>query len=98
MDQHDELSRLETMVKRLLQRFNEVQEENKQLTARLLRQEEAVTALNAEVEGLKTEKQQVLQRVSGLLTLLDRWEGEVLAAAPDNQPPATALDLPGVTG
>jgi len=74
MVQDSELGRLEDFVAKLLGRFNALQADKKKVDDLLLQREETITALQEELAGLKNERGEIGNRVSGLLERIEEWE------------------------
>ena len=74
MAEENELQRLEEFVSTLLQKFNDLQEENKELTERILRREATIETLQEDLAGMKDERGDISTRVSNLIGKIEEWE------------------------
>ncbi len=74
MTEENELVRLEGFVASLLEKFNALQAENADLTARLGRREETIETLQYELECMKEERGEISSRVSNLIGQIEDWE------------------------
>ena len=81
---HEELSRLENIVEKLLSQFGTLKEEKQQLEAELDRKEQEIGQLKETAAQLKEEKNVIHGRVSSLITSLEKWE----KAQTEGEPPA----------
>ena len=74
MAQKSEMERLEGFVSTLLEKFNGLQEANRQLTEQLERREATIETLQDELATLKNERGEISGRVSSLLGKIEEWE------------------------
>ena len=76
MAQENELERLEKFVSTLLQKFNDLQQKNKDLTDLLQKRELTIQALEGDLSSMKDERGDISSRVSSLIGQIEEWEGE----------------------
>jgi chromosome segregation ATPase len=89
--EHEELSRLEKIVEKLLSQFLDLKQENKRLEADLKELKLETSDLRESALRLKEEKNMVHQRVISLISSLERWE----AGQQDRlSPPANNTEKP----
>ncbi len=74
MTEENELVRLEKFVSTLLEKFNDLQAENKEITERLLRREATIETLEDDLAVLKNERGDISSRVSSLIGKIEEWE------------------------
>jgi regulator of replication initiation timing len=72
--EHEELSRLEKIVEKLLSQFADLKQENKRLEADLKQLKLETSDLRESALRLKEERNMVHQRVISLISSLERWE------------------------
>lgn len=78
--QEEAMARLEAVVEKLLAGFNSMKQEKAELEAQLRQRHYEVEELQEVVTALKEEKSVVHQRVSGLLSSIEDWEKNQVAA------------------
>ena len=74
MEDKENLQRLDELVGKLLNAYNELQEENKNLTQDLQASQLEVVQLQEKLAGLRDEKTHVYERVAGILSVVEQWE------------------------
>jgi FtsZ-binding cell division protein ZapB len=74
MEDRENLQRLDDLVGKLLNAYNDLQEKNKNLTDELQASQLEVAQLQEKVAGLQDEKTHVYERVSGILGVVEQWE------------------------
>ncbi len=74
MTEENELVRLEKFVSTLLEKFNDIQVENKEIKERLLRREETIETLRDDLAALKNERSDISSRVNSLIGKIEEWE------------------------
>ena len=74
MAEENELQRLEEFVSTLLQKFNDLQKENKELAALLLKREETIETLQDDLATMKDERGDISSRVNSLIGKIEEWE------------------------
>lgn len=74
MEDRENLQRLDELVGKLLNAYNELQEKNKNLSNDLQASQLEVAQLQEKVAGLQDEKHHVYERVSGILGVVEQWE------------------------
>ncbi|MCF8057162.1 MAG: hypothetical protein K9K37_11075 [Desulfocapsa sp.] len=77
MAEENELQRLEDFVSTLLQKFNDLQDENKELTERLQRREATIETLQGDLASMKDERGDISTRVSNLIGKIEEWESSI---------------------
>lgn len=76
MTEENELVRLEKFVSTLLEKFNALQAESKDLAERLQRREETIETLQGDLALMKNERGDISTRVSSLIGQIEEWEAE----------------------
>jgi chromosome segregation ATPase len=74
MENVENLAQLESAVDKLLTAINEMKQEKLVLRARLDSRDQEIVSLKQQLQVLQDERSQVEQRVSGLLSSIDKWE------------------------
>lgn len=74
MNEENELAKLENFVSTLLEKYNGLQNNNKQLTERLQRRDASIVSLEDEIASMKDERGEISSRVSGLIGKIEEWE------------------------
>ncbi len=74
MNEENELARLEGFVSTLLEKFNALQVENKDLSERLLAREETIEVLQDDLASMKDERGDISSRVTSLIGKIEEWE------------------------
>jgi TolA-binding protein len=74
MAEENELERLEEFVSTLLQKFNDLQDQNKEMTERLQRREMTIETLQEDLASMKDERGDISTRVSNLIGKIEEWE------------------------
>ncbi len=74
MTEENELARLERFVSALLEKFNDIKAENKEMTERLLRREATIETLQDELAAMKNERGDISSRVGSLIAKIEEWE------------------------
>lgn len=74
MIEENELARLEGFVSTLLEKFNALQSENKDLSERLLAREETIESLQGDLASMKNERGDISSRVTSLIGKIEEWE------------------------
>ena len=83
MEYEEDLKKLEGNVEKILNSLDSAQGDKIRLQAEISRLEQEKKGIEEEVKCLKDEKKEILQRVSGLLGSIEKWEkAAVLEAAP----------------
>ena len=78
MNEENELARLEGFVSTLLEKFNGLQNNNKELTERLQRRDATIVSLEDEIASMKDERGEISNRVSGLIGKIEEWESAIV--------------------
>lgn len=84
MTEENELVRLEKFVSVLLEKFNALQAENKDLTERLLRRETTIGTLQDDLEFMEEERSDISSRVNILIGKIEEWESASGVSAEDD--------------
>lgn len=88
MEKNEDLIRLAGVVEELLASHNQLKQEKKELLQSVKEKETYIQELQSSIARLKEEKADVSQRVSGILSVLDKWEkgqlNEEEKSLPDN--------------
>lgn len=71
------LSRLEEIVSRLLSQYADLKKENEALSAELASKQQEFEQLQATVQEMHGDKDEVHQRLSSILAKLEQWEEAV---------------------
>lgn len=79
MKEENELARLEGFVSTLLEKFNGLQHNNRELTERLQRRDATIVSLEDEVASMTDERGEISSRVSGLIGKIEEWESATAA-------------------
>jgi len=74
MAEKNELGRLEEFVSTLLQKFNDLKEQHKELSERLERREMTIETLQDDLASMKDERGDISSRVSSLIGQIEEWE------------------------
>lgn len=74
MIEENELVRLEKFVSTLLEKFNVLQNENRDLTERLLNREATIETLQDDLASMKNERGDISSRVNNLIGKIEEWE------------------------
>jgi chromosome segregation ATPase len=79
MNEENELAKLEGIVSNLLEKFNSLQNANKELTERLQSRDASIVGLEDEIASMKDERGEISSRVSGLIGKIEEWESATVA-------------------
>ena len=82
MNEENELARLEGFVSTLLEKFNGLQNNNKELTERLQSRDASIASLEDEIASMKDERGEISNRVSGLIGKIEEWESATAVETP----------------
>lgn len=82
MEQVESLARLEEAIDKLLTTMQEMKKEKTQLEARLEEKEQEAFELKQQLDTLQSERSRIHQRVSGLISSIDKWEKTAEPKAP----------------
>lgn len=74
MIEENELARLEGFVTTLLEKFNKLQADNKELNERIERRDRTIEELQSELSTQKDERGEISSRVSSLIGQIEEWE------------------------
>jgi predicted nuclease with TOPRIM domain len=74
MAEENELQRLEEFVSTLLKKFNDLQDQNKELMERMQRREATIETLQEDLASMKDERGDISTRVSNLIGKIEEWE------------------------
>jgi chromosome segregation ATPase len=74
MTEKNELGRLEEFVSALLQKFNDLKGQHKELSERLERREMTIETLQDDLASMKDERGDISSRVSNLIGQIEEWE------------------------
>lgn len=74
MSQENELKRLESFVSKLLKSFQDLKEENSRLMQDLQMRDETIVGLNDQLAANDSERNEISNRVSGILEQIEEWE------------------------
>ena len=74
MAEENELGRLEEFVSTLLQKFNDLKGQNKELSERLERREMTIETLQEDLASMKDARGDISTRVSNLIGQIEEWE------------------------
>lgn len=84
MAEEKELARLEGFVATLLEKFNDLQAENADLTERLGRREETIETLQDDLASMKDDRGEISNRVSNLIGKIEEWESSSAVSVTDS--------------
>ncbi len=84
MTEEKELARLEGFVATLLEKFNDLQAENADLTERLERREETIETLQDDLASMKDDRGEISNRVSNLIGKIEEWESSSAVSVTDS--------------
>ncbi len=82
MEQVESLARLEEAIDKLLTTMQEMKKEKSQLEAKLEEKEQEAFELKQQLDTLQSERSRIHQRVSGLISSIDKWEKTTEPKAP----------------
>lgn len=74
MDSIESLAYLEAVVEKMLTTLKSMKQEKLVLEARVESRDQEITTLKEQLEGLKGERTQIQQRVTGLISSIEKWE------------------------
>lgn len=74
MSNENELKRLESFVSKLLKSFQDLKEENGRLTQELQMRNETIASLKEELAVNDSERNEIGNRVSGIIEQIEEWE------------------------
>ncbi len=74
MEDRENLQRLDELVAKLLNAYNDLQEENKKLGNELQARHLDIVQLEEKISLLQDEKTHVHKRVAGIIGLVEQWE------------------------
>lgn len=74
MESEGDFSRLEKVVEKLLANFDKIKQDNNVLQKKLFQKEQENRMLLEEMVQLKSDKDTIHKRVTGLLGAIERWE------------------------
>jgi chromosome segregation ATPase len=74
MTEENELTKLEGFVSSLLEKYNDLQGNNKKLNERIERRDASIVGLEDEIASMKDERGEISSRVSGLIGKIEEWE------------------------
>jgi len=74
MTEENELAKLEGFVSSLLEKYNDLQGNNKKLNERIERRDVSIANLEGEIASMKDERGEISSRVSGLIGKIEEWE------------------------
>jgi predicted nuclease with TOPRIM domain len=74
MAEEKELERLEGFVATLLEKFNILRADHRELTERLQRRDASIENLQNELAALKNDQSEVSSRVNSLIDQIEEWE------------------------
>ncbi len=97
MTEENELVKLEKFVSTLLEKFNALQAERKDLGERLQRRETTIESLQDELASMKNERGDISNRVNSLIGQIEEWETENGDASKIDQPEDASSDS-GIQG
>lgn len=83
MTEENQLAKLEGFVSTLLEKYNDLQGNNKKLTERLQRRNASIESLEGEIASMEAERGEISNRVSGLIGKIEEWE---VATADEEEP------------
>ncbi|MFZ5759988.1 MAG: hypothetical protein ACOY32_10210 [Thermodesulfobacteriota bacterium] len=81
MHQNDDLQRLAVVVEDLLGNFNRLKMENTELSRTLEEREAKIREMEAEIALLQSEREDVSQKVAGILSTIHDFEKSVVSDA-----------------
>lgn len=88
MSNDAELKKLEGFVSKLLQSFQDLKEENGRLIQELQLRDETIVSLNEQLNAKEIEKDEIGNRVNGIIDRIEEWEinlgEEVFDVVPSN--------------
>lgn len=82
MEQVESLARLEEAIDKLLTSMQEMKKEKTQLEAKLEEKEQEAFELKQQLDTLQSERSRIHQRVTGLISSIDKWEKTAEPKAP----------------
>lgn len=74
MENIENLEDLEKAVDKILRTLKDLRQENLVLEARVASRDQELSTLKQKLESLQGERNQIHQRVAGLITSIDKWE------------------------
>jgi len=74
MTEENELAKLEGFVSTLLEKYNDLQGNNKKLSERLERRDASIVNLEDEIASMEGERGEISSRASGLIGKIEAWE------------------------
>lgn len=97
MEQVESLARLEEAIDKLLTTMQEMKKEKSQLEAKLEEKEQEAFELKQQLDTLQSERSRIHQRVTGLISSIDKWEklAEPKAVAKVKTPGPAQAGQPG---
>ena len=86
MTEENELAQLEGFVTTLLEKFNNLQADNKALNERIERRDTTIEELQGDLSTQKDERGEISSRVSSLIGQIEEWESseDVLGEIPES--------------
>ena len=101
MEQVESLARLEEAIDKLLTTLQEMKQEKSQLETKLEEKEQEAFELKQQLDTLQSERSRIHDRVSGLISSIDKWEKlaepKVAAKAKPQGPAQTVPPVEGKT-
>lgn len=91
MEYEEDIKKLESNVGRLLDSLDTAQDDRRKLKAEITRLELGKKELEEEVKRLKDEKKSIHQRVSGLISSIEKWEKSSPVSNEHPVPPGVAV-------
>jgi peptidoglycan hydrolase CwlO-like protein len=97
MEQVESLARLEEAIDKLLTTMQEMKLEKSQLESKLEEKEQETFELKQQLDTLQSERSRIHQRVTGLISSIDKWEmtAEPKAPAKGKATASAQAGLPG---
>lgn len=92
MSDDNELERLEQIVDSLLNKYNQLEEENKKHIAIIDEKNTEIQDLKAKLDGLANDKEHVQKRISGLLRSIQDWESSRKGKEEKEEDPQSEID------
>lgn len=95
MSETKELEKLEGFVSTLLDRFDNLQQQNQEMTERLQRRDATIETLENEIAEMKNERGEISTRVSGILGKIEEWESATASAVTEESVDEIREETPG---
>ena len=74
MSHHEDFSRLEAIVDKLLSTVDQLRKQNREIKDALRQKEEELRSVRNATDGLQDEREEILSRVNRLIDSIEEWE------------------------